>query len=136
MMTKLISISVGILIWMNCLYMISGEKPGGKFVPVIMEAKLPLYPANARASNISGLVKLKITTDGEKVSNVNAIEGPPMLSIAATEMVFEWKFLKHDHTDFIITIQYILTTTGNRVNDIVSFDVANKIVIHGVRTKG
>lgn len=127
---------VVVLVWMNCVPLVSMDKSIKKPIPVVIEAKLPLYPSNARVSNISGTVKLKVITDGSAVTKIVVIEGPPMLSIAAKAMISEWKFLQHDPTDFVVTIQYVLNTSENRINDVINFDVSTKIVINGVRTKG
>ena len=105
-------------------------------IPILSSAKLPLYPSNARIANISGTVKLKVLTDGNNVLKVTPLEGPPMLVNASKEMVAEWKFVEHEPTDFVLTIQFELSTTESRTNDVVVFDLSNKILIRGIRTKG
>ena len=53
----------------------------------------PVYPAIARAANVSGAVVLQITIgkDG-KIANVTTISGPLMLVPAAKEAVNDWQY--------------------------------------------
>ncbi|WP_306589372.1 hypothetical protein [Geothrix sp. 21YS21S-4] len=111
------------------------EKKGMDHIPIISSAKLPIYPANARIANISGIVKVRVSTDGISVAKVTSLEGPPMLVGAVKDMISEWKFLQHEPAEFTVTIQYLLTTCPVRVSDVVVFDLEKKIVIKGVRTK-
>jgi TonB family protein len=53
----------------------------------------PVYPEEARAAGVSGLVHLRvrIATDGT-VQNAFAIDGNPLLSAAALQAVYQWVF--------------------------------------------
>lgn len=58
-----------------------------------------------------------------------------MLASAAKEMVSGWKFIHHDPVEFPLTIQFILSTAETRKSDVVRFDMEDKIIINGYRTK-
>jgi TonB family protein len=53
----------------------------------------PTYPEIAKRLHISGLVKVEATVDASgKVTDVKALSGNEMLSIAALDAVRKWKF--------------------------------------------
>lgn len=49
-------------------------------LPLVVAGEMPLYPIMARAARVQGVVKIKVTTDGKKVTDVDAESGPPMLA--------------------------------------------------------
>jgi TonB family protein len=54
----------------------------------------PLYPEIAKRMRITGEVRLSVTVDAEgKVTDVKAISGNGMLSVAAEDAVRKWKFV-------------------------------------------
>ncbi len=54
----------------------------------------PVYPEIAKRMHIGGAVKLEATVDPDgKVTEVKAISGNHMLSVAAEEAVRQWKFV-------------------------------------------
>jgi len=53
----------------------------------------PVYPADARASNVSGMVVLEATSDpGGNVTDVMVLRSVPMLDQAAIDAVRQWKY--------------------------------------------
>jgi TonB family protein len=53
----------------------------------------PVYPEVAKRLRVTGIVKLEVTVDAEgKVKDVKTVSGNHMLSIAAEEAVYKWKF--------------------------------------------
>lgn len=64
----------------------------------VQQAKLlvkvaPVYPPEAKAQGIQGVVKLQATLDKEgKVANLQVLEGDPMLAAAAIEAVRLWQY--------------------------------------------
>ena len=77
-------------------------------LPVVIAGKMPLYPLVANHAWIQGIVKIKVTTDGEKVTTLEVESGPPMLVQAAKEVILTWEFLKHRPTTFVTTFEYVI----------------------------
>lgn len=75
-------------------------------VPVVTVGTMPLYPRVALLAHIEGIVKIKVTTDGKKVSSLATESGPPMLAEAAKKDIQTWNFEKHKPTSFIVTFRY------------------------------
>jgi hypothetical protein len=67
---------------------------------------MPLYPIAARIARVQGLVKIKVVTDGEKVTSLDVESGPPMLAKSAAENIRTWEFAKHKPTTFVSTFEY------------------------------
>jgi hypothetical protein len=62
-------------------------------------------------SNVEGVVKVRINTDGHRVTRTNIVEGSnPMLAKAAEENVRTWQFTVHEPTAFTVTYRYKLVT--------------------------
>ena len=76
--------------------------------PVVSRADVPFYPRVAQAAHIDGVVRLRIVTDGDKVSSIDIKSGPPMLARAAEENVETWRFERHSPADFEATFRYVL----------------------------
>lgn len=54
----------------------------------------PVYPEIAKRMRIGGVVKLEATVDAEgKVTDVKAVSGNQMLSVAAEDAVRKWRFV-------------------------------------------
>jgi hypothetical protein len=77
-------------------------------LPVVTDAAVPFYPPRARLAHIEGVVRLQISTDGEKVSLVEILEGQPILALAAKENVKTWRLSRHARTTFEATFRYKL----------------------------
>ncbi|MGB9408860.1 MAG: TonB family protein [Terracidiphilus sp.] len=71
---------------------ISGpEQPG-----MLLRKTTPVYPPDAKAAGISGIVKLQavIGTDGQ-VEKLKVVDGPPELQQAALDAAKTWKYRPH-----------------------------------------
>jgi hypothetical protein len=75
-------------------------------LPTVVTAGVPFYPPVARVARIEGVVQLRLTTDGKRVSGVSIESGPPMLVSAADENVRTWQFKDHIPTTFTATFNY------------------------------
>jgi TonB family protein len=81
-------------------------------LPRVVEHSDPNYPPLARQTSIQGDVHVKITTDGEVVTTVEALDGHPLLKAATLENVRTWKFAHHKPATFVVTFHYKLNS-GN-----------------------
>ncbi|HJU84173.1 MAG TPA: energy transducer TonB [Holophagaceae bacterium] len=105
----LFKIGLGLLISTNPLNAVQPSTlQKKKHLPVVVAGDAPFYPSSAQTAGIEGIVRLRLTTDGESVSMVEVESGKPMLVRAAQENVKTWKFRKHDPTSFAVSFQYIL----------------------------
>jgi hypothetical protein len=75
-------------------------------LPTVVTAGVPFYPPLARTARIEGVVRLRVSTDGERVSAISVESGPPMLIPAAQENVKTWQFKDHSPTTFEATFRY------------------------------
>jgi hypothetical protein len=82
-----------------------------KSLPVVTSASVPMYPRTPRIAHIDGVVRLRLSTDGARVSSMDVESGPPMLAQAAQENVRTWLFEKHSPTTFDVTFHYTLLPT-------------------------
>jgi TonB family protein len=61
--------------------------------PTLLHSPPPIYPAAARAQNVEGTVRLRVTVDDAgQVSKAEPIEGPQALVSAAVDAVKQWQF--------------------------------------------
>lgn len=67
---------------------------------------VPLYPRASRVAHIEGVVRLRVTTNGKRVSATQVESGQPMLAQAAQENVKTWEFEEHSPTTFEATFRY------------------------------
>jgi len=84
----------------------------GAELPLVVAGKMPLYPIMARAARVQGVVKIKVTTNGKKVTSVDVESGPPMLVKFAEENVLSWEFTEHKPTTFVTTFEYVIEETA------------------------
>jgi hypothetical protein len=77
-------------------------------LPLVVAGKMPLYPTMARLARVTGVVRITVTTDGEKISSLEAVSGPPMLVKFAKDNILTWEFAKHKPTTFITTFDYLI----------------------------
>jgi hypothetical protein len=77
-------------------------------LPLVVAGNMPLYPITARAARVEGVVKIRVTTDGEKVTSLEAVSGPPLLVKFAKENILTWEFEKHKPTTFVTTFEYVI----------------------------
>jgi len=69
----------------------------------------PVYPPEARAARIQGVVVLQATIDRQgNVSNVSVVSGHPLLNEAALDAVKQWRYrpvlLNGQPTEVVTTI--------------------------------
>ncbi len=82
----------------------------GLALPMISFAEVPLYPPMARVANVSGVVHVVVTTDGKRVVEAHAQDGPKVLGDAAEKNVKSWQFADHGPTTFTVTYVYKLVS--------------------------
>ncbi len=59
----------------------------------LLKSVSPIYPATAKAQNVSGDVKIDVLVDANgNVSTVKVISGPTLLHQAALNAVKQWKY--------------------------------------------
>ena len=75
-------------------------------LPTVATAGVPFYPPVARVARIEGVVRLRLLTDGKRVSAIFIKGGPPALVPAAEENVRTWQFKEHNPTTFVATFRY------------------------------
>ncbi len=76
--------------------------------PVVTSASVPLYPRIPLIAQITGVVRLRVSTDGSRVTSMEMESGPPILANAAEENVKTWQFEPHKPTTFETTFTYKL----------------------------
>jgi len=99
-------------LFMTFLVTLNAQEPASVLPKVIDHAPIH-YPAIARTAHVSGPVRLKITTDGHAVSNVEVVDGPPLLAPIATNNVKTWKFVDHTPGTFDVTFDFKLVDNEN-----------------------
>src|SRR5689334_8423066 len=77
-------------------------------LPIVVSSSVPIYSDLARQAHIEGTVTLRVSTDGRRVSAVDAENGPPLLVNAAKENVKSWQFEAHPPTSFEVKFRYSL----------------------------
>jgi Gram-negative bacterial TonB protein C-terminal len=77
-------------------------------VPVVSSASVPLYPRIPLVAQITGVVRLRISTDGKHVTTMEMESGQPILANAAEENIKTWQFEPHKPTTFETTFTYKL----------------------------
>jgi TonB family protein len=92
------------ILGMGAIMAIGQQKP----VPSVVSASVPIYPRITQQAHIEGVVRLRISTDGNRVASVEVESGQPMLAQAAQENVKTWQFEQHSPTTFEVTFRYKL----------------------------
>lgn len=100
---------VGVVLMVLCgmLHPAAAQKAEQQ-LPLVVAGEMPLYPIIARAARVQGVVKIKVTTDGKKVTSVDVESGPPMLVKFAKENILTWEFTQHKPTTFVSTFEYVI----------------------------
>ena len=98
-------VGVGLMILSGVLSPTLAQKTDQK-LPLVIAGEMPLDPIMARLARVEGVVKIRVTTDGEKVAFLEAESGPPMLVKFAKENIRTWGFVKHTPTMFVTTFKY------------------------------
>lgn len=97
-------------------------------LPAVTAAAVPIYPIGPHTVNIQGVVRIKVSTDGHRVTRV-AVEddnGNPALARAAQENARTWRFANHEPIAFTVTYRYILVAS---LPDIQSNALNSKVVL-------
>jgi TonB-like protein len=107
-------------------------------LPRVSAAGVPLYPLQAYISNIEGVVRLKITTDGHRVVDTHVEDGHKLLASAAEENVRTWQFQVHEPTTFTVTYRYKLVTNwkGDPYNPAVVLRLPTEVEVSTRRSPG
>jgi hypothetical protein len=77
-------------------------------VPVVSSSSVPLYPQVPLLAQITGVVRLRLSTDGSHVASMEIESGPAILANAAEETIKTWQFEPHKPTTFETTFTYTL----------------------------
>ena len=77
-------------------------------IPVVTSASVPVYPQVPLLAQITGAVRLRLSTDGNHVTLMDIESGPSILANAAEENVRTWQFEPHKATTFEATFTYTL----------------------------
>lgn len=92
------------LLGMGVIMAVGQQKP----LPSVTSASVPLYPRITQQAHIGGVVRLRVSTDGNRVASVEIQSGQPMLAQAAQENVKTWQFEPHSPMTFEVTFRYKL----------------------------
>ncbi len=93
-----------LVLLLGAIMAVGQQKP----LPSVVSGSLPLYPRITQQAHIEGVVRLRISTDGNRVASVKVESGQPMLAEAAQENVKTWRFEQHTPTTFEVTFHYSL----------------------------
>jgi outer membrane biosynthesis protein TonB len=74
----------------------------------VISASVPFYPRTPQLAHIEGIVRFRISTDGNRASSIKIQSGQPMLARAAQENVKTWQFEEHSPITFDATFRYKL----------------------------
>ena len=67
--------------------------PGGPPIPELIKTVSPIYPAEASEKKVQGIVRLHVILDRDgKVSQIQVVNGDPLLVSAAIEAVKQWAY--------------------------------------------
>jgi hypothetical protein len=72
----------------------------------ITSFECPTYPPSAKQNHIGGLVIIRVTTDGKKITDLKTT-GLPVLAEAAEANIRTWKFADNAPTTFTVTYAYV-----------------------------
>lgn len=116
-------------------------------IPVISTAAVPLYPEIAQSARVQGSVRIRVTTDGERVTHIENLsleqrkpkptrEVSPefqhayrVLPQSAEQNVRTWTFLRSKPTSFVVTYRYRFVDDADTKNPKVSMSFPTDIEI-------
>ena len=58
--------------------------------------------------HLQGTVKLKVTTDGQRITHIEVLPSHPILAEEAIKNVRTWSLANHNATSFVATYNYTL----------------------------
>ena len=129
-LASVLTLSLGVIV--------SFAQQSNMSLPAVITAAVPFYPPAARAARIEGVVRMRISTDGKRVSFISAQTGPPALIKAAEENVRTWQFKKHNPTTFETTFRYkVLSESECKMDSgtvLLMLPTAVEVTAKGVRT--
>jgi hypothetical protein len=107
-------------------------------LPRISAAAVPLYPQQAYVSNIEGVVRLRVTTDGHRVVATHVEDGHKLLATSAEENTRTWQFAPHEATTFTVTYNYRLIDgrNGDSYNPTVTLRLPTEVEVSARRWPG
>ena len=85
-------------------------------LPSLVQRTEVIYPPLARQARIQGDVLVRITTDGESVSDARAESGNPLLLKVVEDNVRAWKFAPHTAGSFHVTFRFRILSGSAEVN--------------------
>jgi hypothetical protein len=100
-------VGIGLMVLCGMLYPAAAQKVEQQ-LPLVVAGEMPLYPIMARAARVQGVVKIKVTTNGKKVTAAEVESGPPMLAKFAKKNILTWEFNAHKPTTFVTTFDYVI----------------------------
>ena len=77
-------------------------------LPKVTTFECPKYPPKAQSMHLQGMVKLKVTTDGRRITHLEVLPSHPILAEEAVKNVRTWTLADHDATSFVTTYYYTL----------------------------
>jgi len=104
-------------------------------VPGVISAKVPFYPNILKVKNIHGVVHLRITTDGIKITQIDIVDGNPELAKVAIENVKTWEFRAHKPIVFISKFTYSIKVVppcepNEHNKDVVILSLPSTVEVH------
>jgi TonB family protein len=75
-------------------------------LPLVTAIDVPFYPPLARTAHLQGVVRIKVTTDGQRVTATHVEEGHKLLAAAAEENARTWRFAPHEPITLVVTYRY------------------------------
>lgn len=83
--------------------------PPPQALPAITDAAVPQYPRDAVKAGAAGIVRIKVATDGSKITSVELQSSPPpQLGEAALRNIRTWRFAPHAPARFDVTFRFSL----------------------------
>jgi hypothetical protein len=79
-------------------------------LPRVTSMGVPVYPPLGRAAHVAGIVHIKITTDGKRVSATHIEDGNKLLAVAAEDNIKTWQFSEHEPVTFTTMFEYRLVS--------------------------
>jgi Gram-negative bacterial TonB protein C-terminal len=86
--------------------------------PFLVHGDLPVYPALAKTSRITGTVQMRVIVENGEVVGTETISGHPLLVTATIDNIKSWKFDKTVRTTFATTFIYRLDGESERTKEL------------------
>jgi hypothetical protein len=102
--------------------------------PKVTTIDVPVYPPLARAAHVEGIVRIKITTDGQRVTATQVEDGHKLLAAAAEENAKTWHFAAHEPATITVTYRYKLMAglKGDPSSPTITLRLPNEVQISTV----